>query len=49
MHECLVHRRVSPGTSFPVFRASSSWVLGANPRLFTGAIAPGGTAMLGMI
>lgn len=30
MHECLVHRRVSPGTSFPIFRASSSWVLGAN-------------------
>lgn len=30
MHECLVHRRVSPGTPFPVFRASSSWILGAS-------------------
>lgn len=30
MHEQLIHRKNSPSTPFPVYRASGSWVLGAN-------------------
>lgn len=30
MHSQLIHRNTSPGTPFPIYRASSSWVIGAN-------------------